>query len=432
MENSNMLSPQIWIAIPCLNELEYIVDTIECIQNQTYPNYNVVVCVNQAESYHSNTEYSHIVENNLQTIQLLKDKQEKMNIHILDKSSKGQGWVEKNQGVGWARKLLFDTILQNASPSDIIISMDADTVFPKSYFQSVIDIFQKHTLGIALSVPYYHHLSGDEELDRLMLRYELYMRYYALNLWRIASPYSFTALGSAIAFPVSSYIKMRGITAKISGEDFYLLQKLRKNGRVLHWIKDSVYPATRYSDRVIFGTGPALLKGKSGNWSTYPFYHITSFNKLQIVFQNLEILFQRDIPLPIDSFIEDVFKVTPKEFWLHLRLNNKDTIRFIHAFHSKFDGLKTLQFLRYDYPHEKNIVPEERILLQYINNFHPSLSQKLPQEHDFSFQHSSIPVIDALRKIFADIENAYRIEDNNSNQILQSKKHISRWKYLGL
>ena len=80
-----------------------------------------------------------------------------------------------------------------------------------------------------------------------------------------------------------------------------------------------VYPLTRYSDRVIFGTGPFLIKGQTGDWSTYPFYHYESFNDLQIVFQKLNELFYHNIPTPIDEYIIEIFNTTAHDFWQNLR-----------------------------------------------------------------------------------------------------------------
>ena len=78
---------------------------------------------------------------------------------------------------------------------------------------------------IGLAVPYYHKLIGDAT-DRLILRYEIYMRCYLINLLRIQNPYAFTALGSAMAVTVRAYRKAGGLTPVKSGEDFYFLQNL--------------------------------------------------------------------------------------------------------------------------------------------------------------------------------------------------------------
>ncbi len=92
---------------------------------------------------------------------------------------------------------------------------------------------------------------------------------------------SFTAIGSAMALPVKSYRAIGGMTPHKSGEDFYFLQKLRKFGKVLTWNKEKVYPEARYSDRVFFGTGPAMIKGRDGDWSSYPIYPFELFDEIK-------------------------------------------------------------------------------------------------------------------------------------------------------
>ena len=148
--------------------------------------------------------------------------------------------------------------------------------------------------AVALSNPYYHKLTGAEAEDRAILRYEIYMRNYAINMLLINSPYAFTAMGSAIALPVSSYKAIGGLTPKLSGEDFYFLQKLRKYGNINIHNKEKVYPAARFSDRVFFGTGPAMIKGNDGDWESYPIYHIQLFKNIERTYESFEILFKND------------------------------------------------------------------------------------------------------------------------------------------
>jgi hypothetical protein len=84
----------------------------------------------------------------------------------------------------------------------------------------------KNLLGIA--IPYFHPLTGNNVNDRLILRYEIYMRHYLNNMLEIGNPYAFTAIGSAMAAKVSAYRKVGGLTPVKSGEDFYFIQKLKK------------------------------------------------------------------------------------------------------------------------------------------------------------------------------------------------------------
>ena len=222
--SSNKYS-KIIVALPVKNESEFLPSTLDCIRNQTYKNFEVYICVNQPEDFRNDEEKIMICEDNRQTISFL-EKIKDISITLIDRSSKGLGWETGKMGVGWARKTIMDKICEKAEKNDIIISLDADTTFSENYFHSVIDNFNHHPKATGMAVPYYHRLSGDEAVDRAILHYEIYMRNYSINLLRIGSPYSFTALGSAMACPVWAYKGVGGLTPKLSGEDFYFLQKL--------------------------------------------------------------------------------------------------------------------------------------------------------------------------------------------------------------
>ncbi len=226
---------------------------------------------------------------------------------------------------------------------------------------------------MALSVPYYHELTGDEEKDRAILRYEIYMRYYAINLRRIGSTYSFTAIGSAMALPVKSYRAIGGMTPHKSGEDFYFLQKLRKFGPVLTWNKEKVYPEARYSDRVFFGTGPAMIKGREGDWSSYPIYPFELFDEIRETYDLLPDLFLKDVFTPMDDFIEEKF--ANQNIWQPLRENFKTREQFVKACHHKIDGLRILQFLKWR--NSNSVHSDEENLARWFEKFHPQNLKQL-------------------------------------------------------
>ena len=206
-------------------------------------------------------------------------------------------------------------------------------------------------------MPYYHRLTGDDIQDRAILRYEIYMRHYALNMLTIGSPYSFTAIGSAIVVRASSLRKIGGITPVQSGEDFYLLQKLRKMGEVGSWNEECVYPAARFSDRVAFGTGPAMLKGATGDWESYPLYSPASFQKVADTYRLIDRLYTEDIDNDFTRFLQAQFKTD--DLWGPLRANARTVEQFRRSFHEKADGLRILQFLRQYHQQElKRELPE--------------------------------------------------------------------------
>jgi glycosyltransferase involved in cell wall biosynthesis len=281
-----------YIALPAMNESDNIEAFVECCLKQTYSDFILVVCVNQPDDWWEGQDKVNICNNNQSTLRIL-NKIKDIPIVIIDRCSKGKGWKGKDFGVGWARKTAMDHINKQAEANDIMVSLDADTRFNPGYFESIKDNFKHHPDAAALSVPYYHELTGDDQKDRAILRYEIYMRYYAINLWRIGSPYNFTAIGSAMALPVWAYRAIGGITPHKSGEDFYFIQKLRKYGNVLTWNKEKVYPAARYSDRVFFGTGPAMIKGRDGDWSSYPIYPFELFDEVKATYDLFPVLFEK-------------------------------------------------------------------------------------------------------------------------------------------
>lgn len=345
--------PRLHVAIPAMEEFEWLPRTLECLARQeTTFQYEAYICVNQPETWWQSEEHLHVCHDNAQLLRWLNDyqKQAAYPIHIIDKSSQGKGWLGKQHGVGWARKTLFEHILGTADAHDLVVSMDADTEFSERYLASVADNMVAHPQWVALSVPYYHRLTGEVTADRAILRYEIYMRSYALNMLAINSPYAFTAIGSAIVVRAEALAKIGGITPMKSGEDFYLLQKLRKMGEVGTWNEECVHPAARFSDRVIFGTGPAMARGASGDWEGYPIYDWSSFAKIAETYHRINQLYTEDVDNDFIQFLKEQFKTD--DLWGPLRANVTNVEQFRRRFHEKADGLRILQFLRQEHLRE--------------------------------------------------------------------------------
>jgi hypothetical protein len=299
--------------------------------------------VNQPDAWWDDPAKAGACSRNAATISVLRNFRE-FEIDVTDRSSRGNGWKGKQHGVGYARKTVMDRINQVAGPGDIMVSLDADTVFGENYLRSVAENFAENPTAAALAVPYYHNAPADPVAARAILRYEIYMRHYFLNLFRIGSPYAFTALGSAMALPVRAYRAIGGMTPKLSGEDFYFLQKLRKYGEILLWNEDVVYPEARFSDRVFFGTGPAMIKGAAGDWVSYPIYPQRFFDAIHETCSLLPQLYSGAVDTPVVRFLSDVFREADP--FQPLRINHRDPLRFNRAFHEKFDGLRILQYLK--------------------------------------------------------------------------------------
>lgn len=411
-----MSTPRINIALPVMNEMEGLPAFMDTLAKQSVQDYNLVVCINQPDHWWHDPAKRPICEDNQLALKYFSSCNDSR-ITLIDKTTEGRGWTGKKHGIGWARKVIMDTIAANSGPDDIILSLDADTLFNSAYLESIIENRQNCPQADAISVPYYHRLTGDESIDRAMLRYEIYMRAFAINLWRIKSPYSLTALGSAIALPVRAYKLIGGMTPKLSGEDFYFLQKLVKSGTVVHWNAEKVNPAARLSNRVFFGTGPALIKGIEGDWDSYPIYKMSWFESISETYLLFDRLFEKDIETPLDDFLLNAFGKFP---WADLRTNFKTKKHFIRACHEKVDGLRLLQYLKNRQRNEG--ADDELNLIELTNSLSTHRGKaSYPDYNDLKFASSPLHLLDSIRNQLEAVESDYRKNHFDTVQQMQRK-----------
>ncbi len=393
------------LALPVLNEFKNLPVLLDNLSRFDTGIFTLWVCVNNYEHWRDLPQKQEQVTDNEKSLTLLKSFSD-IEIRIIDKASRGKGWPQKKGGVGQARKTIMDAIAGEASDTDIIVSTDADTTYPVDYLTAIEDAFQNHPHAYGLAVPYFHRLGTNDEHNRLILRYEIYMRNYALNMLRINNPYAFSALGSAMAFPVWAYKKVGGLTPVMSGEDFYFLQKLTKTGNVIFWADAVVKPSSRLSDRVIFGTGPALIKGKSGDWNSYPIYHHSIFETVKQTFNTFSRLFNKNLPTPMDNFLKQQFN--NQKIWDPLRKNYTDRNNFVRACNNKVDGLRILQYLRKiqgDMTLDNN-----KNLIDFLFTFYAGKLDNSFKKHlkNFDFDGSAVCFLDLVREFMFEQENILR------------------------
>ena len=201
---------------------------------------------------------------------LLTDSQANRDILLVDKFSEGRQLRPKG-GVGDARKVGADLatglVYAGRIQSQWIRCTDADVKLPDSYFRCT-GSYENDKQVSALIYPF-HHGGSDatslrDNVDLATQLYELSLRYYVAAFDSAGSPYAFHTIGSTIAIDVDHYAKVRGFPKREAGEDFYLLNKLAKSGKVLQMEEgpqcQPVIIEARLSDRVPFGTGAAVNK----------------------------------------------------------------------------------------------------------------------------------------------------------------------------
>ena len=171
----------------------------------------------------------------------------------IDRASPGRQ-IPRRQGVGLARKIGADVacalFARGAIRSPWLYFTDADVRLPPDYLQ------QPPERPGSLVMPFRHE-AADGLLARAE-RYELHLRYYVDRLRNAGSPYAFHTIGSTIAIHADVYAKVRGVPKRNAGEDFYLLNKAAKTAPVFAATRPEIVIRARPSNRVPFGTGPAL------------------------------------------------------------------------------------------------------------------------------------------------------------------------------
>ncbi|MBN1651005.1 MAG: glycosyltransferase family 2 protein [Bacteroidales bacterium] len=400
-----MQEPKLFLCLPVLNESANIPSLFEGISKQSYQKFELIVCVNQPEAWWNDPEKRNICLDNQKSIALIQ-KENRFPITLIDKSSKENAWQGKQKGVGWARKLVMDKASELGQPSDLIVSIDADSEYPADYLASVVSLFQNKPNCVGLANPYYHRLTNDDDANRAILRYEIYMRNYAINMLLIDNPYQFSALGSALATPISVYNRVGGMTPKAAGEDFYFLQKLRKFGDLENWNSTKVFPAARFSDRVNFGTGPAMIKGQAGDWSSYPIYPFQLFKKIKATYDLFPELFKSDVNTPMTHFLQNQLK--KEVLWNSLRSNYKTQDQFVKACRILVDGLRILQFLKSESINNKDDQSKhltENLL--YFSTLDSEFSEQLKRDAG-AIDLSSFSTLKKIRETLSNFEYSLR------------------------
>lgn len=205
----------------------------------------------------------------------------------------------KHAGVGLARKIGMDLtvehFLRHQNPEGIIISLDADCTVSLNFLTDIFAAYRQNE-KLRCTVHNFHHRveNNDLRLEDAIRQYEEYIRYFSQMLRLIGFPYYYHTIGSAFSVAADAYVRVGGMGRQQGGEDFYFLQKVFALEKTEYLHDVFVYPMARFSDRIPFGTGPALQKimdEPDGKLKTYSF---DSFVALKELFDLQKSFFKRD------------------------------------------------------------------------------------------------------------------------------------------
>lgn len=252
--------------------------------------------------------------------------------------------IPRRQGVGLARKIGADIALELFSAGKLvspwIYSTDADAVLPDNYFQ--------HPLGAAGAAVFAHrHHAKDGRLAKAVALYDQHMAYYVAGLSFAGSRYAMPSLGSALAIHAHTYAQIRGFPRRAAAEDFYLLNKAVKIAPVEYHPQVVIDIEARVSQRVPFGTGPALNKIAEllDAGQSYNSYDVEVFVQLKHTLAALDRFAETGrlvLHEPNLSILQGLgFAARERNFVSAYQPRQRRC-----AVHDWFDGLRTLKFVR--------------------------------------------------------------------------------------
>ncbi len=360
------------IVIPCYDEPE-ISKTIHSLFNCENPGCHVALFVVVNSSIDSPEKAVSQNEISFKEIVELSEKSPQwLQIYVLNV----KGLPSKNAGVGWARKIGMDMAVVNFNLSDnkngIIISLDADTLVENNYLTSIKNFYNNNPDYIAASI-YFEHPLNVGYTNSAIVMYELYMRYYKNAVTASGFAYSVYSVGSCFSVLAKAYVSQGGMNRRKAGEDFYFLNKLHSYGKIGEINTSAVFPSSRVSDRVPFGTGPVINKLLSDGNRVFNTYAFDSFLVLRNIFLSVDIIYEnKNIETVIDNIVLKEFcrlyDIPTKTSELISNCSNISIFRkrFFHIFDS-FVILKWLNFASENGFNKIDISDECFKLLSFFN-----------------------------------------------------------------
>lgn len=281
------------------------------------------------------------------TEQLAQDlaKESLPNVMVIDRFSESRR-IPPRQGVGLARKVGCDVALSLIAAGVVrdswIFTTDADVTLPADYFEIPKRLLSKS----AAAVFPFRHVAEAAYADACQA-YELSMLYYAAGIRWAESKYAYTTIGSTLAFSANHYAGVRGFPKRNTGEDFYLLNKLRKSAPITSLEGPIITISGRVSERVPIGTGRAIEKINASG-ETASIEHPDCYVALKEVLSWMKDLAARQTvtPKPQDRTSEQILDA----FGFFEHYENKRAQSPSQAVMEKhltdwFDALKTRQFI---------------------------------------------------------------------------------------
>lgn len=356
---SNAKKADIRVIVPVFLEEECLFVMLDSIKNaalKTTQSVEVVLVFNYADSAQEDIKQ--------RQLQLLKATQEEL-IKYVDyfplTTIEAFDLPHKHAGAGYARKIGMDyavsCFVSEQNRRGLLISLDADCIVEDDYFEVIYSTIEK-TQANGGTIRFEHQIKEiEDEQKHAIEQYELHLRYYMQVARWAGHPYAYHTVGSAFAVTAEAYVRAGGMPRRQAGEDFYFLQKAIALGNFIEINDTCVYPSSRISDRVPFGTGPTVAKLVNDD-EEYLTYNLQAFIELKEFFDIKEKLFK----VTYEAYVEllDSLSGRMRSFLMNSGffdeleniIHNCSTEKaFNKRFFEVFDMFKLVKYLNYVHEH---------------------------------------------------------------------------------
>ena len=353
------------VVIPCFDEPD-VLTTLHSLTkcSPTKHSVGVLIVVNSGEMSDNS-----VVQNNRETYyDLLAFAKEHNKPNLSFHALLCENLPRKHAGVGLARKIGMEWsvrgFLESGNRDGVIISLDADCTVSENYLSGIENQFSTYKPNCCVLNFHHRNLDDNSIIQNAIDQYEDYIWYFRNALKAIGFPYYYHTIGSAFAVRADAYIKVGGIGRQQGGEDFYFLQKVFSLDKTVELMKSFVYPEARFSDRIPFGTGPALEKIIASPEGILSVYSIESFYALKSFF-DLHIEFYKKSDDTIEELIRALHP-SIQQFLIDHKLQyaitdcnqNSATVKtFQKRFFHHFDAFVIIKYLNYVHSNYFKLTP---------------------------------------------------------------------------
>ena len=356
----NNVNADIIVVIPCYNEFE-LIHTLQSIKASKKPKANILIAVIINSGINASDNI--LLQNRSTFSEVERFAVLNNDTHLIYFPLLCENLPQKHAGVGLARKIGMDLAIDhfhsNNNRRGVIVSLDADCEVSDNFFTSIYEEFKGNEKLNSTIHNFYHRVEYDnKDIESAIRQYEMYLRYFSKMLKYIGFPYYYTTVGSAFAVSADAYVRVGGMGRQQGGEDFYFLQKIFQLGHINELHETYVFPMARFSDRVPFGTGPALQKILDEPDRKIKVYSKQSFLHLKSLFNIKDRFFKMS---------EN--EITPLLLQLHPALQNfLIEVNFIDSLNDCNNNCSNLNSYKKRFFHHFNSFK----IIKYLNYVHPS------------------------------------------------------------